>query len=180
MEKIEIPLQKRNGKFKLYVAVTVFMGWMFVLCIVNLIVKGFDWSPVVMAALLAFGLIAVGIALSDYYKQKNPKLAVESDGIIVRFFIGYDGGTANRSKSIKIENMKRFYLVTKKTRYLIKDKSFEFEPKKGILKTNIEVFPSLSDIDDAGVAKVMEFMGKMAPEIALGYYGSPLAQMFNK
>jgi len=180
MKKIEIPLQKRTGKYKLYLFGGIFITWMLLLTIGNLVSEGFNWSATIFGGLMLFGAVAIGMALYDYYKQKDPKLTVESDGTIVRFFISHADGQANKSKSIKLENMKRFYLVTKKTRYLIKDKSFEFEPKSGIMKTNIEVFPSLSEIDEAGEAKVMGFMSEVAPELALGYYGSPLANLFNK
>jgi len=158
----------------------VFLAWMLLLAIVSLLSKGFDWSAAIFGVVILFCAVAVGMSISDYYKQKEARLVVESDGVIMRFYISHSGGTSNKSKSIKLENMKRFYLVTKKTRYLIKDKSFEFEPKTGVFKTQVEVFPSLSEIDDAGVAKVMEFVGESAPEIVLGYYGSPLARMFKK
>lgn len=180
MKKIEIPLQKRKNKFRFYMAVTVFMAWMFLLSIGNLLVHGFNGSAAFFGGLMAFGMIAVGMAINDYYKQIDPKLAVESDGVIVRFYISHNTGKANESKNIQIENMKRFYLVTKKTRYFVKDKSFEFEPKSGILKTNVDVFPSLSEIDDEGVQKVLQFMSEVAPEIALGYYGSTFSQLFKK
>jgi hypothetical protein len=181
MKKIEIPLQKRTGKHMLYLAIGIFVFFILLSCIGNLFTSGFNWTATIFGGLMLFGAIAIGMSLSDYYKQKNTNLTVESDGSIVRFYIlQNDGKKGESSKSIKLENMKRFYLVTKSTKYFIKDKSFEFEPKSGIIKTNIDVLPSLSDIDDVGVQKIMAFMNEVAPEVDLGYYGSTISQLFKK
>jgi len=180
MKKIEIALQKRSGKFKLYIAVAIFVAWMLILSVAALISHGFDWSAAVFTGLMVFAAIGVGKALYDYYTQKDAKLVVSSDGQTMQFYINHSTGNSNESDSIKLADMKRFYVVEKKTRYFLKDKSFEFEPKSGIFKENIDVFPSLSDIDENGVKTVMQFVGETAPGITLGYYGSLYEKMFNR
>lgn len=180
MKKIEVVLQKRTGKFKLYIAGAVFIGWMLVISTVSLVSHEFTWTAAILPGLMLFGAIGIGKSFYDYYMQKDPKLVVTSDGQTMQFYIGHASGNANESDSIKLADMKRFYLVEKKTRYFLKEQSFEFEPKSGIFKEEIDVLPSLSDIDENGVKSVMQFVGEMAPEITLGYYGSLYEKMFNR
>lgn len=180
MKKIEVALQKRTGKFKLYVGGIFFVGWMLILAVSALVSHWFDWSAAVFTGVMLFAAIGIGKGLYDYYTQKDAKLVVTSDGQTMQFYIGHASGNSNESESIKLADMKRFYLVEKKTRYFLKEKSFEFEPKKGIFKEEIDVFPSLSEIDENGVRSVMQFVGEMAPEITLGYYGSIYEKMFNR
>lgn len=178
MEQIAVPLQKRTSKFTLYTIAGSIMAVILAFSTAKLIADGFSGSTAFFSGLLAFGLVAVGMALHDHYKQWHPELVVESDGTSIRFFIRHSMGTSNSSDSIKIGKMKRFYVVEKKTRYLIADRLFAFEPKSGIANTNIDVFPSLAEIDEAGIAKVMDFVGKKAPDMALGYSGPSFVGIF--
>lgn len=180
MKEIEIALQKRKGKFRLYIVGTIFVSWMLLLAITALISHWFNWSAAIFTGVMLFAEIGLGIGLYDYFVKKDAKLVVASDGQTIQFYIRHSAGTSYKSDDIKLADMKRFYLFEKKTRFLFKEKSFEFEPKSSIFKENIDVFPALSDIDENGVKRVMQFVGENAPEITLGYYGSLYEKMFNR
>lgn len=178
MKTIEIPLQKKKRKFTLYAIAGAFISLMLLITAISIATKGFETSSSVLGGLLLFGFAGVGIALYQYYTYKNPALVVASDGVIINFRIKHDKGTGDKSEIVKLAKMKRFYEVNKRTRYFITERSFKFEPKKGISKTEIDVLPSLLDIDKAGVAAIMEFIAEVAPDIQLGYYGPSLSKLF--
>ncbi|HLA55488.1 MAG TPA: hypothetical protein VK623_05285 [Flavobacterium sp.] len=179
MKKIEVPLQKRQGKLILFIVLALFCAWMTVLSVFSLI-TAFSWTPAIVAAILFSCLIGIGISLKKYFGWQNPNLVAESDGNTIRFFISHAAGESSKSEEIKLAGMKRFYQVTKSRRG-IKDTYFEFEPKSGIFKTEVDVLPSLYELNPMTISKIMEFVAEVAPEIMLGYYGgSALGQLFKK
>lgn len=178
MKSISIDLQKRKGKYRLFIFGLFFSAWMLILTIANLISSGFNWSACIFGILIAFLAIGIGMSLYDVYKKKEPKLTVESDGETIKFYFSHSLGKSNESKRITLANMKRFYLVKKKTRFLLTELSFEFEPKTGIFKEEVDVFPALLDADEKGIQTILNFVGEVAPDINIGYGGSMLSQLF--
>ena len=180
MEKIDIPLKKQSDKFTMTLVAAALVGMLLATCIYNIFNEGFNLVTGFQVGVVLIIFIAVLMSISDYTKMKDGTLTIESDGVVMRFYISHKTGTANKSNSIRLENMKRFYVVNKKTMFIFTDKMFEFEPKTGITKKRIEVFPSILEIDEAGFNKVMAFVNRVAPQIELGYNGFNLVNMFKK
>ncbi len=180
MNTVSIDLKQRKGKFRLFMVGAIFMIWMLLLAIINLVGNGFNWSAICFLIFVGIFLIGIAMSLYDYYKKKNPKLTAESDGETIKFYFSHSLGKSNESSRIKLADMKRFYLVKKRTRLMLTELSFEFEPKSGIFKEKIEVFPELLEADDAGIKTILNFVAEVAPEINIGYGGSMLSQLFSK
>src|SRR6218665_126592 len=99
-KKIEVALQKRTGKFKLYIAGAIFISWILVMSTISLVTNPFTWTATILPGLMLFGTIGIGIALYDYYTQKEARLVASSDGQTMQFYISHSTGTANESEGI--------------------------------------------------------------------------------
>lgn len=177
MKTISVDLQKRKGKLRLYIIGAVFLIWMLLLSIINLFSHSFNWSATIFGIIIAFVLIGIAMSLFDVYKKKDPKITAESDGETIQFYFSHSLGRSNESSKIKLSDMKRFYLVKKRTRMMLTELSFEFEPIKGIFNEDIDVLPALLDIDGKGINTILNFVGEVAPEIMIGYGGSKFSQL---
>jgi hypothetical protein len=60
-------------------------------------------------------------------------------------------------------------VVEKTSRFLIKDRSFAFEPKSGLLTTDVDCFPELWEAQQDDIKLVLAFVKSVAPDIELGY-----------
>jgi hypothetical protein len=181
MKKIEVPLGKRSGRFSFYVLISFFIGWLLILAIENMFTKPFSGSSVVLAIIVLGVALAIGIGMYDYITKKEAKLVAESDGETIKFYINSSSGKSYELQPIALSEMGRFYAVEKKARILmITEKYFQFQPKSGLSKEDINIIPDLFKIDKTGVAQIIQFVGEVAPEITLGYGGSVLSTLFKK
>ncbi len=169
MQKIEISLQKRTGKMLLYLP-------MMLLCIVALIglvkslVTDSTWYYWLLLVIFLIGSFVVVNGLIQYFLNKEAKLVIESDGQKIKFYNTNDAGKAfNESDEWDLAEFKRFYVVEKTSRFMIKDRSFAFEPKSGLLSTDVDCFPELWEAKQEDIKLVLGFVKSVAPDIELGY-----------
>lgn len=172
MQKLELILTRRKNKAVLYWLAGVFMVIMVFLC-VGALLHEFEWFELVIGVLFLFGVLWVMNALKNFYFNKEVKLVVESDGETIRFFnLGDSANIFNSIAAIKLSDIKRFYIVQKRTRYFMHNYYFEYESKGtlgSLLKEKVECFPSLFKSDDDGRRQVLAFIKQLNPEIDLGY-----------
>lgn len=181
MKSVSVDLQRRKAKYWLFIMGLFFSACMLMAGIANLVASGFSWSIGIFILFILLLVIGISMSLYDLFKKKNPKLTVESNGETIQFYFSHALGKSKESKKIKLADMKRFYLVKKRTRFLLTDLSFEFEPKSGIFKEEIDVFPELLDTDENGIRTILNFVGEVAPpDLKIGYGGSILSQLFKK
>ncbi|WP_294824591.1 hypothetical protein [uncultured Flavobacterium sp.] len=180
MDKISIPLQKRKGKFILSIFVAVLAGWGFLAALSFTFTTGLTANSGIAGGILFLFLILLFVNFNDLNKLKSGTLTIESDGVIIRFYISYQGGTAKMSEDIKLERMSRFYIVHERRALVMVNKRFEFEPKTLTSVKKIDIFPSLLEINKQGFTKIMNFVGQVAPEIKLGYGGSALSNLIRR
>jgi len=173
MNTIEIKLIKRNNKLILYF-LAIFMCTLGVIAFaVELISKGFSWWIAIVGLLFVFGLFLLGSRMYIYFTSNEVKLVVESDGKTILFYNQNDSGKIfNKSEKISLSKMGRFYIVKKRTRYLMNNYSYAFEgkgSKTNLLKEEIDAFPSLFEASENDRNKVLEFVRTVSPEIELGF-----------
>lgn len=170
MQQTEIRLNKRPGKFVLYLLTAFFCGLVTINSVVNLVASGFDWFVAIVGGVTLICLVIVINGLVPYFTHGTVWLVVESDGNTLRFFNKNQAGKIfNKSEDIALSRIKNFYVVKKSTRYLAKNYSFGYD-KGGVLNhEEIEVFPSLFDATPAEMQSVLQFVKRARPEIELGY-----------
>jgi hypothetical protein len=172
MQKIDFLLQKRSGKLLPYLGAAVFLLPMSIGLIIGLI-GNFQWTLLVVAAIIGAGDYFVFSALYEYFIYKDVRLVVESDGQTIKFFnTNAAGKVFNESEDFKLADMARFYTVQKTTRYFIKNFYYAFEGKgslASLLKDDVTPFPSLYEATEADHRSVLSFVSSVAPHIELGY-----------
>ena len=172
MQKLEIELQKRTAKMLLYLVVAFPLTFMSI-ALLGSIFRDFHWYMLLLLVLLAFGLYLVYNGLIQYFLYKDVKLVVESDGQTIKFYNTNSAGKVfNESDELKIDELHRFYIVERSTRYLMKNYSFSFAGKGSlgsILSDDIECFPKLYECTGAERRDVLDFVSVVAPSIELGY-----------
>lgn len=173
MKNIEIPLIKRNNKLTLYIVAAFFCTFGVISFAANLFKDGFSWWTAIIGSIFVFGALMIGSRLYIYFTSKQVKLVVESDGKTIVFYNQNESGKIfNKSESISLGKMGRFYIVKERTRYLMNNYSFAFETKgsrTSLLKEEIDAFPSLFEATEYDRNKILEFVKDVAPEIELGY-----------
>lgn len=170
MKQTEIRLNKRQGKFILYLFAALFCGLVTINSVVNLVSSGFDWFVAIAGGVTLICLAIVINGLMQYFTHGTVWLVVESDGNTIRFFNRNQAGKVfNQSEDIALSPIKNFYVIKKSTRYFAKNYSFGYD-KGGVLNhEEIDVFPSLFDATPAEMQSVLLFVKKSRPEIELGY-----------
>lgn len=173
MENIEITLIKRNNKLILYILAALFCTLGVISFAANFFKEGFSWWTIIIGSLFLFGEILIGSRLYIFFTSNQVKLIVESNRKTITFYNKNDSGKIfNKSESIDLSKMGRFYIVKKRTRYLMNNYSFAFE-KKGsktsLFKEEIDAFPSLFEATESDRNKILEFVKSIVPEIELGY-----------
>lgn len=173
MKNIEIILIKRNNKLILYILAALFCTFGVIIFAVNFFKDGFSWWTMIIGSLFVFGEILIGSRLYIFFTSNQVKLIVEYDGKTILFYNKNDSGKVfNKSENIDLSKMGRFYIVKKRTRYLMNNYAFAFE-KKGsktsLFKEEIDAFPSLFEATENDRRKILEFVKSIAPEIELGY-----------
>lgn len=170
MQQTEILLNKRQGKFILYLFTALFCGFVTIGSIINLISSGFDWFVAIAGGVTLICLAIVINGLVQYLTHGTVWLVVESDGQTIRFFNKNQSGKIfNKSEDIALSPIKSFYIIKKSTRYFAKNYAFGYD-KGGVLNSEeISVFPSLFDATQAGMHTVLQFVKTARPEIELGY-----------
>jgi len=173
MENLEIILVKRNNKLILYILAGLFCTFGLISFGANLIKEGFSWWTAIIGLIFAFGEILIGSKLYIYFTSSQVKLIVESDGKTILFYNQNDSGkTFNKSESIDLSKMGKFYIVKERTKYMMNNYSYAFEEKgskTSLFKEEIDAFPSLFEASENDRNKVLEFVKKVSPEIDLGY-----------
>lgn len=172
MEKLEIILQKRTAKAVLYILAECMLLPSTIIFIANTI-GDFSWYKVVFAALFLFGVLFVGKSLLEYFVYGKINLVVESNGKTISFYnTNATGKVFNKSEEMDLTKMGKFYVVRKRTRYMMNNYSFAFENKgsrTSFFKTDVDAFPSLFEATEEDRNKVLLFVKTVAPEIDLGY-----------
>jgi len=173
MEHIEIILVKRNLKFLLCIAATLFCTFGVISFGVFLITEGFSWWILIMGLLLVFGVILFASKIYVYLTSNQVYLVVESDRNTITFYNKNNlGKIFNQSEAVDLNKMGKFYIVRKRTRYFMNNYSYAFEEKgsrTSLFKTEIEAFPSLFEASILDRNKVLEFVKIVHPSIDLGY-----------
>ncbi len=172
MQKIEIALQKRTAKMLLYAA-TAFPLTFMTIGIIGAMISSFVWYYIIALILFGFGAYLVYGGLIEYFMYKDVKLVVESDGETIKFYnTNAAGKVFNQSEVLKLDEMKRFYIVEASTRYLMKNYSFAFEGKGtmgSLLSDDVECFPKLYECRGEDRRDVLDFVSSIAPNIVMGY-----------
>jgi hypothetical protein len=172
MQKVDFLLEKRSAKLMLYLAVALFLVPMSIGLIVGML-SHFMWLHLVLLGLFGFGDYLIFGALQQYFLYKDVRLVVESDGKTIKFWnTNAAGKVFNASEAFELDKMARFYIVKKRTRYLMTNFSYEFEEKSGLSilsKEEVSVFPALYEASENDRKAVLEFVKSVAPNIALGY-----------
>ena len=141
--------------------------------VAELIGKGFSWWVAIGGFLFGFGLLFLGSRMHIYFTSNEVKLIIESDGKTMLFYNQNDAGKIfNKSEDINLAKMGRFYVVRKRTRYLMNNYSYAFEgkgSKTSLFKEEIDAFPSLFEASENDRNKVLEFVKTVFPEIELGF-----------
>jgi len=173
MRNLQIELFKRNFKFLLCIAATLFCGLGVISFGTFFFKEGFSWWILIVGLLLVSGFLLFASKIYTYLSNKKLYLMVESDGNTITFYNKTDSGkTFNTSEVIDLNKMGRFYIVKKRTRYLMNNYSYAFEEKgsrTSLFKTNVNVFPSLFEASESDRNKVLEFVKSIYPSIDLGY-----------
>ncbi|WP_298118528.1 hypothetical protein [Flavobacterium sp.] len=173
MENLEITLVKRNNKLILYILAGLFCTFGVISFGANLIRDGFSWWTGIIGSIFVFGAIFIGSKLFTYFTSNQVKLIVESDGKTIVFFNKNESGKIfNKSESIDLSKMGKFYVVRERTKYMMNNYSYAFEEKgskTSLFKEEIDAFPSLFEASEIDRNKVLEFVKKVYPEINLGY-----------
>ncbi|TBX70700.1 hypothetical protein EZL74_03235 [Flavobacterium silvisoli] len=173
MNYIEINLIKRNNKLILYIMAALLCTFGVISFAAELVKDGFSWWTTIIGSLFVFGAFLIGSRLYVYFTSHQVKLIAESDGKTMVFYCKNDSGKVfNKSESINLNKMGRFYIVKKRTRYLMDNYAFAYEgkgAKTSLFKEEIEAFPSLFEATENDRHKIMEFVKNAAPEVALGY-----------
>jgi hypothetical protein len=173
MKNIEITLIKRKNKLVLYFLAILMCTFGVIGFAIELINKGFSWWIALVGLLFVFGVFLLGSRLYIYFTSNHVKLISESDGKTILFYNQNDSGkTFNKSENIDLAKMGRFYIVKKRTRYLMNNYSYAFEgkgSKTSLFKEEVDAFPSLFEASENDRNKVLEFVKSVAPEIELGF-----------
>jgi hypothetical protein len=173
MNTIEIKLTKRKNKFILHILAIMMCTFGVLGFISELVTKGFSWWIAAGALLFVFGFLLLGSRMFIYVTSNEVKLVIESDGKTMLFYNQTDSGKIfNKSEDINLAKMGRFYIVKKRTRYLMNNYSYAFEgkgSKTSLFKEEIDAFPSLFEASENDRSKVLEFVKTVAPEIELGF-----------
>lgn len=170
MEKTEILLKKRHGKFVLYLF-AAFLSVMAVLgSIAKIISSGFEWSPFVVGLIMLACLAFLTGSLMQYLSYGSVWLVVESDGETITFYNKNQAGKIfNKSEQIKLMRIKNFYIIKKRTRYLSNNYAFGYDKGKVLSNEEISAFPSLFEASQFEMQSVLRFVQTVRPEIELGY-----------
>lgn len=181
MQKFDILLQKRSSKSIIYILAGLFMGFL-LLMIGGAMIHEFHWYILVLFLLFLLGAGMVFNGLMQYFLYKEVHLIGESDGKTIKFYNTNESGKVfNASDEIDLTEMKRFYIVEKSTKYMMRNYAYEFEGKStlsALLKEEMDIFPSLYEASPEGRKAVLEFVKTVCPEIELGYEN--IWQRFNK
>lgn len=173
MKTIEITLTKRKNKLVLYFLAIFMCTFAVIGFAVELINNDFSWWTAGVALLFVFGLFLLGSKMHIYFTSNEVKLVAESDGKTILFYNKNDSGKIfNTSEEINLSKMGRFYIVKKRTRYLMNNYSYAFEgkgSKTSLFKEEIDAFPSLFEASENDRNKVLEFVKTAFPEIELGF-----------
>lgn len=173
MENLEITLIKRNNKLVLYILAGILCTFGVISFGANIIQDGFSWWTAIIGLIFVFGVILIGSKLYIYFTSKQVTLVVESDGKTIVFYNKNDSGkTFNKSESIDLSKMGKFYIVRERTKYMMNNYSYAFEEKgskTSLFKEEVDAFPSLFEASENDRNKVLEFVKKVYPEINLGY-----------
>lgn len=173
METLEIILVKRRLKFILCVLAAIFCGFGIISFVGFLFKDGFSWWILIVGLLLVSGEILFLSKLYTYLTNKEIMLVVESDGNTINFYNKTTTGKIfHKSETIDLNKMERFYIVKRRTRYLMNNYAFAFEEKGSLtsmFNTEINVFPSLFKADEIDRNKILAFVKFVHPPILLGY-----------
>lgn len=173
MEKIEIPLVKRTFKFMLCILATLFFTFGVISFGTYLITDGFSWWALIVGLLFLFGVILFASKIYTYLTSSEVHLVVESDGATMNFYNKNNSGKVfNKSEEIDLHKMGSFYVVKKRTRYLMNNYSYAFEEKgsrTSFFKKEINAFPSLFESNEDDRNKILHFVKAVFPEIELGF-----------
>ncbi|MCA1965581.1 MAG: hypothetical protein LDL23_02905 [Flavobacterium sp.] len=173
MKNLQTVLFKRNFKFLLCIAATLFCGLGVISFGTFLFREGFSWWILIVGLLLVFGFLLFASKIYTYLSSQQVYLMVESDGNTITFYNKTDSGkTFNTSEVIDLNKMGRFYIVKKRTRYFMNNYSYAFEEKgsrTSLFKTDVDAFPSLFEASENDRNKVLEFVKSVYPSIDLGY-----------
>jgi len=180
MNILEIPLYLRRGKLIFYIFAMSFLTLVLALLGPGLFDAKFDWSVACGLLLLLVGMGYMVKSVYDGLLMRKPLLIVAVKDHKIVFYIRHSKGTANASQEIDLSEMQRFYTVKTRSRVLISDISFEFVPKSGYLRKRVDPLPDLLKIDKFDIPRILQFVQEMAPEIATGYDGGVIAQVFKK
>lgn len=173
MKSIEIILVKRNFKFLLCIVATLFCALGTISFVTYLFTKPFSWWILIITLLLAFSVYLFASKIYIYLTSTQVRLVIESDGNTITFYNKTNSGKIfNKSESIDLHKMERFYIVKKRTRYFMNNYSYAFEEKgsrTSLFKTDVDAFPSLFEASVFDRTKVLEFVKDVYPSIDLGY-----------
>ncbi|WP_395045629.1 hypothetical protein [Flavobacterium sp.] len=173
MKKFEIILIKRSNKLILYILSALLCSIGVFSFLGNLIKDGFSWWIAIVGLIFVFGEVLICSRLYIYFTSNQIRLIVESDGETIVFYNKNDKEkTFNKSESINLNKMGKFYIVKKRTRYLMNNFSYAFEEKgskTSFFKEEIDAFPSLFEALENDRHKVLEFVKSVSPDIELGY-----------
>lgn len=173
MEKFETILVKRNIKFLLCIAATLFCTLGTISFATYFFTEPFSWWILIIGLLLAFGVYLFASKIYIYLTSSQVRLVIESNGETISFYNKTNTGKIfNKSESIDLNKMGRFYIVKKRTRYFMNNYSYAFEEKgsrTSLFKTDIDAFPSLFEASIYDRNKVLEFVKSVYPSIDLGY-----------
>ncbi|GAA5097297.1 hypothetical protein GCM10023210_32190 [Chryseobacterium ginsengisoli] len=138
-----------------------------------LFTEGFSWWVLIIGLLFVFGVLLFASKIYTYLTSRQVHLVVESDGNTITFYNKNDSGKIfNKSEEIDLNKMGRFYIVKKRTRYLMNNYSYAFEEKgsrTSLFKTDVDAFPSLFESTENDRNKILQFVETVAPEIELGF-----------
>lgn len=172
MQKIEIPLKKRKVKAVLYIAVSVFILFVFIISAKTIITE-FEWYYAIIGVILVIGLCITLTDLYKYFVYNKVCFVAESDGWLLRFYCLSDKHKHFMvSNDIKLEDVSRIYIVRKCKRFLYRNFHFEIEGKSKVsafIKEEVVLYPSLFEASEADLQAVLRFVGSLNPNIETGY-----------
>ncbi|RZJ70745.1 hypothetical protein [Flavobacterium sp.] len=169
MNQTEILLQKRQAKFVLYLMAGFFCGMITIFSLIGLIAN-FDWFVLAVAVITGSCFAIVATRLIQFLTYSNAWLVAESDGSILRFYNKNQAGKVfNTSEDIDLAKVKSFYVIKKRTRYLMYNYSFGYDKGGLMSRESVSVFPSLFEAGRHEMETVLHFVKSARPEIELGY-----------
>lgn len=173
MKKLDILLQKRSKKVWLYILAELFFAFTTLSFMANMLTTDFSWFKLIAGLLFLFGAVFVAKGLYEYYTYGEVHLVAESDGNKITFYnTSLKGKVFNKTDDFDLTKMGKFYIVKKRTRYMMHNYAYAFEEKgsrTSLLSEEVAVFPSLYEATAEDRNNVLVFVKDVCPGIELNY-----------